>query len=76
MDNLDLPWQKVVSSNIAAIAYQPETRTMYVKFTKGRVYSYSPITADAHKELLAAESIGSHFNTHFRGNTNITVKEL
>ena len=57
----------VTSSNISAIGYDPETRTLEIEFKGGGIYSYEGVTAEKASALLAADSIGSHFHKHIRG---------
>ncbi len=55
------------SSNIAEIDYEPESRHMTVKFHSGSVYHFSGVSADDHRNFLAADSKGKHFHRHIRG---------
>jgi KTSC domain len=48
----------VKSSNIKAIGYN--NNTMRVEFKNGDSYEYFGVTPYQHKELMAAQSIGSH----------------
>ena len=56
----DLEFQPVTSSNVAAIAYSPETRKLHVRFRDQKVYEYVDISPDQHAVLMNAPSIGRH----------------
>lgn len=54
----------VVSSNVAAIGHDPETNALKVTFKSGVAWLYQGITAAAHADLMAADSIGSWLRKH------------
>lgn len=56
----------VKSSNIKAIGYDPNTKTLTIEFNSGGIYDYPDIEQHEHDSLLSAESIGSHFHKHIR----------
>jgi hypothetical protein len=56
----------VASSSIAAVGYDAARRELTVRFAGGGTYVYSGVPARAHRDLLAAESIGGHFNREIR----------
>lgn len=60
--------QAVKSSQIAAIGYSPELKTLAVQFTRGggNVYHYEGVSAEQHQAFVGAESIGSHFGKHIQ----------
>ena len=51
----------VKSSGIAAVGYEPNTKTLGVKFRSGDLYHYHDVSAQAHQDLIGAKSIGQHF---------------
>ena len=67
-ERLDIPLMPVKSAQVAAVGYDPITKTLAVTFTRGAgtVYQYPDITAATHAALLAAESIGKYFEQHIR----------
>ena len=71
---LKIKRKKVNSSNILAIGHAE--KTLEVRFKGDRVYRYTPVTAEQHKELMDAESCGIWFNENIRGNVMITVREI
>lgn len=51
------------SSNLAAHGYDPETRTLAVRFKSGGVWHYSGVPLEVHEGLCAAASKGGYFAT-------------
>lgn len=49
----------VNSSNVAALGYEPVTRTLAVRFKSGQTYHYKDVPADVAGAVQAASSIGS-----------------
>jgi len=60
--------QPVTSNQVAAIGYDPATKTLAVTFTRGAgaIYHYPNVEPEVHAEFLAAESIGSFFGKHIK----------
>ncbi len=56
----------VVSSNIAAIGYNQETRTLEVEFRDGAVYEYYDVPPNEHAALMNAASHGKYLHTCIR----------
>jgi hypothetical protein len=56
----------VHSSNIRAVGYEPETRTMEVEFHSGGVYRYSGVPETIYQGLMQAASKGSYFHDHIK----------
>lgn len=61
----------VASSNVAAVGYDAEERTLYVAFTSFSVYAYFDISATMHIALVSASSIGTYLRRHIVGNPQI-----
>lgn len=59
-------WQDVQSSQIARVSHDPDTNTLGVQFMTGKVYYYSDVAPAKFQSLLAADSVGSHFNAHIK----------
>lgn len=57
----------VKSSNICAIGFDPETKTLHVAFSNGSVYRYHDVDAEKHAALMKADSVGGHLNAHIKG---------
>lgn len=53
--------QPVKSASLAEIGYDPDTKTLRVCFRSGDKYDYQNVSAEKHKSLMKAESIGRHF---------------
>jgi hypothetical protein len=59
--------QPVKSSQIKSVGHDAVENKLEIEFHTGHVYLYHEVTADEHKELMAAESIGKHFGAKIRG---------
>lgn len=58
--------QPVSSSNISEVGYDPETKTLRVKFKKGGMWDYFDVSAEEHEAFISAPSIGKHFLSNIR----------
>lgn len=57
----------VTSDAIAAIGYDPETRTTGVQFHSGpKVYEFPGIEPHEHAAFEGAVSVGKHYHQHIR----------
>lgn len=56
----------VVSSDIAAMGFDPVMNEMQIQFRTGRIYSYANIPQDLYNSLVTAPSIGSFFATFIK----------
>jgi hypothetical protein len=56
----------VVSSNIHAIGYDPDTTTLEVEFTPGSIYQYFGVTAVEYEALMRAPSKGRYLNHNIK----------
>lgn len=56
----------VTSSNIDAVGYHEDTRTLHVRFTSGATYQYHDVAPEEHEALIHAKSVGSHFAQNIR----------
>jgi hypothetical protein len=56
----------VQSSNIEAVGYDPEQKTMSVRFKGGNIYHYHDVEKDTHEALVGAKSVGSHFHANIK----------
>lgn len=52
----------VTSSNIAAIGYDLTCTELVVQFKNGKTFYYLEVSPEEHAALMAAESVGKHFN--------------
>ena len=60
------------SSNIEAAGYNPETKTLRVRFKGGSVYDHHDFPADAHDAFMSADSKGSHYHSTIKGKYKFT----
>jgi hypothetical protein len=58
--------QAVVSSNIASIGYDQQTKVLEVEFKSGTVYQYTDVPAVLFDQLVQSPSVGKHFGEHVR----------
>lgn len=58
----------VKSSQVAAVGYDPQTKTLAVTFTRGpgTIYHYPNVEPRTHQDFLRAESIGKFFGKHIK----------
>lgn len=58
----------VNSSQVQAIGYDPDTKTLAVTFTRGTgaCYHYAGVEPETFEAFKAAESIGSFFGQHIK----------
>lgn len=59
--------QHVISSDLAAVGYDADTRVLEIEFLDGSVYQYSPVPMSTHQGLMGALSHGRYFHAHIRG---------
>jgi hypothetical protein len=64
----EIPLQKVESSQIESIGYDPATQTLAIKFASRDkpLYFYDNFTPEDWEAFENAESIGSHFYKHIK----------
>lgn len=62
----DIKMQSVASSNLSAVGYDEESKTLRVEFNSGSTYEYRGVPKRTFDDLLGAESIGSFFHSHIR----------
>jgi hypothetical protein len=62
----------VESESLAAVAHDPATKTLTVQFKNGGKYAYAGISAEQHKALMRASSIGTHFQQNIRSRFKAT----
>ena len=51
----------VVSSNLAKVGYDPDTREVHIEFTTGGKYIYENVPPEIYTDMMAAPSIGRFF---------------
>jgi hypothetical protein len=58
--------QSVSSSSLASVGYSAQEQVLEVEFQNGAIYQYPGVPLDAYTDLLAAASLGAHFNGNIR----------
>ena len=56
----------VTSSDICAIGYDPETRTLEIEFIKGGVYQYFDVPEGEHEAMMYSDSKGKYFHANIK----------
>lgn len=57
----------VESSAIEKVAYDYETRSLFITFKSGGTYEYDNIGIDLFEGLVNAKSVGRFYHAHIRG---------
>ena len=66
----------VKSTNVKAVGYDVETKTLQVEFKSGGIYQYAGVQPEMYAELLEAESIGRFVSQVVRaGRKGIRIEE-
>lgn len=60
-------WVSLVSSNVAAIQYDDQTKQLAVRFHNGKVYTYSGVEQQVAREFAASPSPGTYFHNNIKG---------
>ena len=54
------------STAIRALAYDPDSRTLFVTFTSGEIYAYGEVAPEAYEAFRSAGSRGGFFAARIR----------
>jgi hypothetical protein len=57
---------KVASSNLLAVDYNPQTRTLTIEFRSGHIYEYYNVPLNIFEGLLAAPSKGRFHHRYIK----------
>lgn len=63
-----------LSTAIQAHGYDEATRTARIQFTNGHIHEYPNVEPGEYREFADAESLGRHFNQHWRGRDQVRVR--
>ena len=68
----------VESSHVKSAGYDSPNRILEVEFVKpqGTVWRYSPVTAEAWKDLQLSDSIGKWIHQNIKGNSTIDAVQI
>jgi hypothetical protein len=64
---MPIPLSPVKSSQVAAVGYDQDTKTLAVRFNSGGLYHYTGVEPEAFAALQSAQSIGSHLAQSIKG---------
>lgn len=68
--------QPVKSSNVKAVGYDEENKTLQVEFRSGGIYQYPGVQPEMYADLLAAESVGRFVSKVVRaGRKGLRIEE-
>ena len=62
-----MTYQRVSSSSVAEVGYDPTEKTLAIRFHSGAEYRYAHVSREIYQALVAASSIGRYFNVEIRG---------
>jgi lysyl-tRNA synthetase class 2 len=60
-------WVPVSSSHLSEIMYDPEARTLGIRFQNGAEYTFENVEPDIARGLVSAPSPGRYFNRYIKG---------
>ena len=55
------------SSQVKQVGYDDKEHVLAVMFHSGATYHYKGVSADTHKKMMKAESIGKFLHLHVKG---------
>lgn len=58
--------QRVSSSTLASVGYDPNNQILEIEFNNGGVYQYSAVPHSEYQGLVSASSHGSYFAHHIK----------
>lgn len=61
-----LGWQQVSSSNISAVDYDADNKTVFIQFLNGSIYAYKGVPEHEFENLRTASSVGSYLNRNYK----------
>lgn len=61
-----MKFEKVISSNIEAVAYDQNTKILAVYFKSKSLYLYMGVTEVSANNFVTSESVGKHLNQHIK----------
>jgi hypothetical protein len=62
-----MDWTPLASSNLSAMRYDEQSRTLQIRFQSGRSYDYQDVPADVADGLKQADSPGRYFLNSIKG---------
>lgn len=58
--------QRVISSNLASVGYDPDSETLEIEFLNGGLYQYFNVPERIYDGLMAASSHGTYFAQYIK----------
>lgn len=59
--------QKIDSSHIASVGFDPQTGAMEIEFSNGNIGTHANVTQEKFDAFMASDSKGSAYHKMFRG---------
>jgi hypothetical protein len=56
----------VVSSNVASVGYDPQTRILEIEFLNRSIYRYYSVPQSEYHALMRAPSVGHYFDANIK----------
>jgi hypothetical protein len=62
-----MEYKYVNSSQVKGVAYDQDSRELFVQFTNGSEYKYNDVPYEEYSNLASAPSVGSYLNQNIKG---------
>lgn len=66
----------VNSSNISEVGYDSKTKVLEIKFHRGGIFQYHPITEEAYNTFINSKSLGKWFYENIKNNNLVTTTPI
>jgi len=66
---------KVESTSIKSVGYDPKTKSLEVEVAAGRVYRYDEVPEHVYESFMSAKSKGRFFNTTIKNEYSYTKEQ-
>lgn len=67
MQQLEISWQVVESSNVQSVAYDEPSMTLAVEYLRGGLYTYEGVGEQVYASLINSASVGRYLNDAVKG---------
>jgi len=71
--SISIEMTPATSTAISAHGYDAATKTARIQFANGRTHDYPDVEPEQYQRLASAESLGRHFNQHWRGSAHTRI---
>ena len=63
---MNINHQRVNSTNICSVGYDPLTKILEIEFNSGGIYQYFNVPKSEYEALMSASSHGSYFHAYIK----------